>query len=222
MNQNIQDYVTTAREKGLGDPDIRQRLLDMGWDAAYVYEALDGSNELVPPRPQGPVSSNLNQGEVKVVGSGFSVSGFEYLIYFLSLGIVALAVGALLHNIVNLVVESGKFSFYGEVIPFASAALVVVGPIFIALMLRLKKKERQHPEIISDVSRRRAVQFFLFIVFLVGMAKLVAYVYNILTIGDASIYRETSVLAETLHAIITIGIAGGLFQKYFREQSNLK
>ncbi|MEX0934332.1 MAG: DUF5671 domain-containing protein [Candidatus Saccharimonadales bacterium] len=231
MNKTLSEYVNKARKKGLRDSDIKERLLDAGWGIGEVYAAIDGSDELAPPlpdsgsgrkNPSARRESSRGDKPINVITSGFSGSGFEYIIYFLALGVVALSVGAVLHSIINVLIDTEKFSFYQETIPIASAALVVAAPVFIGFMLRLKKKEARSPEILLDPSRRRAVQLLLLVTFIVGVIKLVAYVYNIITIGDATAFdSQTSLLAETLHALITIGIAGGIFWKYFKEQSKL-
>ncbi|MEX0919634.1 MAG: DUF5671 domain-containing protein [Candidatus Saccharimonadales bacterium] len=229
MNKMLSEYVNKARNKGLKDDDIKTRLIDAGWGVDEIYEAIDGGDDLVPPSPDlntdKSVPSSKTSSEdkpINVITSGFSGSGFEYIIYFLALGVVAISVGAVLHSIINVLIDTEKFSFYQETIPIASAALVVAAPVFIGFMLRLKKKEARLPEILLDPSRRRAVQLLLLVTFIVGVIKLVAYVYNIITIGDASTFdMQTSLLAETFHALVTIGIAGGIFWKYFKEQSKL-
>ncbi|MEX0749104.1 MAG: DUF5671 domain-containing protein [Candidatus Saccharimonadales bacterium] len=222
MNDKLQHYVENARKKGLDDAAIRQRLLDAGWEVGEIYTALDGDDSLVPPTPSGQQSVSAHptaSGPINVVNSGFSGNGFEYMIYFLALGVVALSVGSMLHNIINVLVVTQKFSFYQDVIPTASAALVVAGPIYLGLMLRLRRKEAARAEILHDPSRRRAVQLLLLVTFIIGVAKLVAYVYNILTLGGVD---GINLVAETLHATVTIGLAGGIFWKYFREQSRLE
>ncbi len=228
MDESLLDYVKKARNKGLSDSDIKERLLAADWEANEVFAALDGGEDLVPPSPgfknypTQKVSNESGSQPINVITSGFSGSGFEYIIYFLALGVVAISTGAVLHSIVNALIDSEKFSFYQETIPVASAALLVAAPVFLAFMLRLKKKESKNPEVLLDPSRRRAVQLLLLVTFVVGVIKLVAYVYNILTIGDVSaVDPQTSLLSETLHAVITIGISGGIFWKYFKEQSNI-
>lgn len=224
MNSHLRDYIARARDKGLSDSDIRQRLLDAGWGGREIYLHMEDDEDLVPPSPRSTSSSSPDRKQdesLSVVSSGFSGSGFEYLIYFLALGIVALAVGSMLHSIVNVVIDTDKFSFYREVIPYSTAALAVTGPVYIWLMLRLKKRESANPQILNDPSRRRAVQFLLLVTFLIGIIKLIAYVFNLINAAGATT-TDVNLLAETLHAMITIGLAGGIFWKYFGEQSRLE
>lgn len=225
MDKSITDFVVTARNKGLNDEEIRKRLLHAGWTAHEVYVATEQDPELVPPAPSGNKTEDhgkeRHKESMNVMSGGFSGSGFEYLIYFLALGIVALASASMMHSIINVVIDTAKFSFYQDVIPFSTAALVVVAPIYLWLMLRLRKKETQTPEILADPSRRRAVQFLLFVTFVIGLIKLIAYVFNIINIAGGA-PGDTNLVAETLHAIVTIGVAGGIFWKYFQEQSKVE
>jgi hypothetical protein len=234
---DIKQYIQNAREKGLDDGEIKTRLLDTGWDAHEVYQALEEDPELVPPRPEMTKSDKVyteekaldsapkSEGQTKsvnVLSGGFSAKGFEYIIFFITLGIVALSLAAMMHNLVDLLVQTEKYSFYRETLSFSVAALVVVLPIFLFLLLKLKKDELKHPSIKLDPSRRRAIQLLMLITFLIGVIKLVAFVYNILGTAEPSYYgRETNILAELLHALVTIGVAGGIFIYYWKEQSRI-
>ena len=225
--KTLKTFIRQAREKKISDEEIKQRLLDAGWSGATVYEALESDPDLVPPPPpaaddysesaqKAPATEGKPDSTVNVLSGGFSSRGFEYLIYFVALGISALSIGALLHNTINLIFDSQKYGFYEDIIPMAASALLVALPIFIYLMLRLKKAELAKPEIKQDPSRRRAVQLLMIVTFLVGVIKLISYINNILS---PDIYNEASALAETLHAAVTIGIAGGIFGYYWRDQA---
>lgn len=230
----LKTYIQKAREKGLSDTEIKIRLLDTGWEAYEVYSVLEEDQDLVPPKPT-PEKRACNEAvnvdkqsselsvsnkSVNVLSGGFSAKGFEYIIFFITLGVVALSLAAMMHNMIDLLIETEKYSFYRETLSFSVATLVVVMPIFILLMLKLKKDEIKNPRIKLDPSRRRAIQLLMLVTFLVGLIKLVAFVYNILGVAEPSTYgRETNILAEVLHAFVTIGVAGGIFLYYWREQS---
>jgi hypothetical protein len=229
MNPSLKKYIDAGREKGHSDDQIKAELLKSGWEEAMVTAGLKGEepmDEAPPPPPPSstpqPKASEQITGTddaVKVV-SAKTTAGLEYSIMFLSLWIAAISLGAVLHSAVDK--AYGNESVYTNTISFSSAALIVSFPIFAWLFLWLKKQEAAHPELRRDQNRRGAIQLSLIVTFIVGIGKLIFYVYQLLNTGnsDTEFASSTSdsVIGNTLHTLITLSIAGGIFGYYWNDE----
>ncbi len=228
MNDQLVDYITRKRDAGLEEDKIRANLITSGWSADLVDSALkaDLSDEVpLPPQPTqglGPVANTNNPVAVVNVAT---TRGIEYLIMFIGLWITASAIGSLLHGSIETL--AGEESFYTNIAPFSAAALIVALPIFVYLFLRLKKAELQEPEIRKDPSRKKAIQLTLIVTFLIGIGKIMGYIFSLLNGGgeDGGFFggggyaseMAISPIYDILHTFITLGIAGGIFLYYWRD-----
>lgn len=225
MNQQLLHYMAYAREHHIADADIRANLIGAGWQAAQVDAALASEDDLLlvaPPPPYEPTSDASNS-NAKTMSSGpiavvqqRTTRGLEYTIMFLSLGISAVSLGQLLHSLLDAAtgVTTDNLS------SFATSALVVALPVFVILFLRLKRAELKTPEIRLDPSRRHAVQLALVVSFLWGVFRLATYVYSLLGGGEGDYLgsNNPSPIANLLHLVITIGIAGTIFAYYWVDE----
>ena len=217
MNYQLQTYISFARSKQLSDKDIHDNLVSAGWDAAQVAAALLGDvNTLMPPPPPGQAPVTAYGGAPIAVVQRRSTRGFEYVIMFLALAITAASFGQIVHNLINaaLGLDGG---FGAEAGAAATAGLIVGLPIFSLLFLRLKKAEHRDPSIRTDSSRHGAVQFALIVSFIWGIGKLLVYIYALLN-GSAGYGEAANPLAELLHALVTVVIAGGIFAYYWIDE----
>ena len=205
---SLKTYVSSAREKGMSDARIKELAVDAGWAAHDVNAALLGSDEILPPRNTAATTKTAvpssNQ-ELTVVSGGFSVRGFEYLIYYITMGLSAFSIAALLHLVADELY--GSRSIYQESQSFWVAMLIVTLPVFLTLMIRLRKAELKTPEIKKDSTRRRATQLMLLITFLVGIGRIIGFVFNIIGGGTS----EDPITEELLHTLITVSTAGLIF-----------
>lgn len=226
MSQEIKAFIGAAREKGLNDDDIKEKLLAAGWDKTLVESALSGlevplppqREELSVPQPGGTISGSH---PVTIVQNQ-STRGFEYNIMFIALLITAFGFAGLLHDAVDLMTNTSVYGHIGGV--FAITSLLVLGPIFTLLFFRLKKAEEEEPELRKDPFRKRWIQTTLFFTFLIGIGHIIYFVYSILTPTTRSAYdyyslgsRDpgVSTLALALHVLVTLLVAGGIFAYYW-------
>jgi hypothetical protein len=230
MNTALERYIITARTKGHTDNQIKQDLIEAGWDEAQVVTGLKSAGDLVPPPPPPPGHVKSSKGAKAVASDAKSLetdsadkfikvvpyrstAGLEYIILFISLWVAAMSLAAVLHGIVDMTFGNAD-SFYEGVNSFATAALLVSLPIFSFLFLRLKKQEIVNPDIRRDINRKNAVQLTLIVTFLIGLGKTIFYIYQLLNIGNSDV--STGVFAsELFHTIITVGISGLIFVYYW-------
>lgn len=224
MNHQLLQYISFARSKKMSDEDIRANLVNAGWGLEKVDEALKGGDKalLVPPPPPPPGGgSSVARGTQQPIAvvSQRTTRGLEYMIMFLALGVTAISLGEVLHSIVD---ESfGNTSGFDGLVSYATSALIVALPIFAILFLRLKKAELGEPTLRRDSSRRHAVQLTMIVAFLWGLFRLVTYIYSLLNGGlDNSVAGSgtASPVANFLHALVTVAIAGGIFTYYWIDE----
>jgi hypothetical protein len=215
MNQDLIDYIKQARAHHVGDDEIKNSALVAGWDEKIVEAALKSNlNLLAPPPPpnqqQGRHAAQNDPRPLAVV-QNMTTRGVEYAIMFIALGSSAIALGFLLHNMVNRALLNTR-SFEDSFVSISSAALLVSLPIFALLFLRLKRAELKDATLYHDPSRRKAIQLTLIITFLIGLYVVISYVYSLLNSAN-----DTNVVANLLHAAITLFICGGIFAYYWQD-----
>jgi len=216
------DYVAKARDKGLSDPVIKSNMVLAGWDADLADAVLTADLSLPAPVAPKTPSNRLGGGspnEPIAVVSNFTTRGLEYIIMFIALAVTAVSLGLVLHNLVDNLMNVANSSYEG-VVSYSTSALVVGLPIFLILFLRLKKAELTDSSLFHDPSRKRAVQLTLIVAFIVGIWKVISYIYTLLNAGNNSVsdYGTNPTLTGNLvHTVITLAIAGGIFAYYWRD-----
>jgi MFS family permease len=234
MDTSYQEYLEKMRAKGASDTDIKKTLQKNGWLQQEIDDlfASDGEPRVpTPPHKQTmPIPQPPHDRPVAVV-QRYTTVGLEYAIMFVSLGIGAVSLGALLHawveNLTNT--EPGWFGLSADI---SGIAAVVTLPIFLVLFLRLRRMEQRDPAVHNDSSRRRGVQLALIVSFIWGIQSIVNYLYNLLNGQDTGFYRydyDTYTvdpgayqIAQILHLVITLGIAGGIFAYYWIDEHRNK
>ena len=222
MNDQMFTYVKDARAKGLTDDVISSNLVIAGWDAHLAAACLNADSSF--PAPSGPGQPKVapanpfvrNDAPIAVV-SNFTTRGLEYIIMFIALGVTAISLGLVLHSLVDGLMGSTD-SLYEGVVSYATSALVVGLPVFAILFLRLKKAELADSSLYHDPSRKHAVQLTLVITFIIGIGKVISYVYSLLNAGNGSVSAygtNPNVGGNLVHTLITLGIAGGIFTYYW-------
>lgn len=227
MNEQLKTYIKAKRAAGLADDKIRTNLIAAGWQTDMVEVGLKANldDDVPPPPPAGQFSSASSvtaSAQPMAVVNVATTRGIEYSIMFIGLWITATAVGFLLHSSVNTL--SGRESYAESLAPYAGAAAIVALPIFLLLFLRLKKAELTEPSLRSDPSRKRAIQLTLLVTFLIGIFKIIGYIFSLLNGGSESgglfggSYGDDlaiSPIFDLLHSLITLGIAGAIFAYYW-------
>lgn len=228
MNHQLLQYIAFARERKLNDQDIQDNLVGAGWESGQVEAALKAGADalLMPPPPPGTghvrggeLGTARRPGEPIAVVQQRTTRGLEYTIMFLALGVTAVSLGAIMHNVVD--VAFGYDAGGDNLSSFAASALLVGLPIFAILFLRLKRAEQKNPGIRVDSSRRHAVQLTLVVAFLWGLFRLVTYIYNLIngtTGGGVLGSNITAPLGNLLHTLVTVGIAGTIFAYYWNDE----
>lgn len=231
-NTDLIEYIRNARAKNASNDDIKAILIAGGWPTERVDAALSANLDLPSPPPPPDVSQNpplitaqnpVKQAPVAVVQS-LSTRGFEYIIMFISLWFTASALGWILHNLVDgLFGESG---YYESLVSFSASALIVALPVFSIMFLRLKKAEQSDPLLTHDPSRRKAIQLTLVVTFLIGMLKIMGYIFSLLNGESNGVFfnnsQATNPLASLVHTLITLFISGSIFAYWWRDQHKTK
>lgn len=196
-NKELDNYITTLREKNVPDQQIKDTLVKTGWAAEQVDKALtpkETSTETLPPPPAPRFGMWL---------------AFHYIILFISLYVVALALGQTLHYIVNESIpdalDAASYSSYymGTIVRWYLAALLVVFPVFAFLFLLAKRQILKNPGIRNFQVRKVLIYITLVITFIIMIWKLVQTVYGFLG-GEIS-------TRFVLHFLITFVISASIF-----------
>ena len=227
MNEQLKAYIAQKRKAGLTDDQVRTKLLAAGWKSELVDSGLKVNLEDDVPAPppdqfvSGAVTGPAAPLPIAVVNVS-STRGIEYSIMFIGLWIGATSIAFLLHSTIDHL--AGKGGFYEAISPYAGAAAIVALPIFLLLFLRLKKAELSDPGIRKDPSRTRALQLTLLVTFLIGIFKIIGYVFSLMNggsdtgsglLGGSGNTQVISPMFDLLHALVTLGIAGGIFTYYW-------
>ncbi|HLG91228.1 MAG TPA: DUF5671 domain-containing protein [Candidatus Saccharimonadales bacterium] len=231
MPNELDDFVKRAKEKGLADGVIEQKLIDAGWSRERAQAALIGDSDLVVPKPP------LDQGMSPSIGAhsepnkrydennpvhviqNLSTRGFEYSIMFVSLWASAIGLAGLLNSLAGSYLGSNSSDGYasGGLDAFWITVLVVFAPIFAFMLLRLKKAELLNPALLKDPSRKRLSHITQFATFITGAIYLIYFVYSLMS-GDIGTEGGMTVSELIAHLIITFAVVGAIFFYYWREE----
>src|SRR5579872_2443125 len=145
MASEIKNYIEKAREKKLTNEQIENNLITAGWQEAQIAEALSQDADLLVPPPPPSVAH---------VGMW---TGFLYIIFFISLYVLATAIAGILHIWIDKTVPDWSFTSLGidsssdliggifgldiiSTIRGYLAAIIVSYPLFLVLSLILNKQ----------------------------------------------------------------------------------
>lgn len=205
MSETLLEYITQARNHKIGDEQIKQALTNLGWPQSEVTAAFSQTAHDDTQLPMPPLPPTL------VTHVGMWV-GFLYILFFISLYILATAIGALFHNFVDTIIPNHIDSEFYENATFTRgyiAALIVSYPIFLILALTLKKQLAKQPLVRNLRSRKLLIYLTLIGTFLIMLGHVIITIYEFLN-GSLS----TNALA---HLAITFVIAGAIFAYFINE-----
>lgn len=206
MANEIEEYIANAREKKVPNDQIKAVLLRSGWPEADVEKSLNEANSKSS-------LSNLPPPPVPHVGMW---TGFLYIIFFISLYILATSVGTLLHSWVDQVLKTGlpdDYSFYRSFNDYATqiaiASIIVSYPIFTALAVMLKKQLVTKPYVRNLRARKILIYITLIGTFLIMIGHLIQTIYTFLNgSGNSNTFG---------HFMVTLVVAGTIFGYFISE-----
>lgn len=204
MPASINAYIASAREKKVGDDKIKATLIDSGWPEDQVTLALKNAPEddLLPPPPPPPVAH---------VGMW---TGFLYILFFISLYVLATSVGGIFHQMVDRLMPDIKTTYSytrsdNSLLRGFTAAIIVSYPIFVIIALVLKKQLTKQPAVRNLRSRKLLIYITLIGTFLIMLCHVIFSIYSFLSgslTGNAF-----------LHLLVTFLIAGSIFGFFINE-----
>lgn len=197
-NSTLTGFVKEALERGEARDGIRTALLEAGWRAAEVDEALnafaDVAFPVAVPKPQAYLSAR---------------EAFFYLLFFILLAVVAVNLGSLVFALIDTAVVDRieRTEYWGtrldSQIRGAIAGLIVGTPIFLWLARILLKARKANTALQRSRIRKWLIYVSLVIAGAVLVGDAISLVYNFLS-GDLT-------LRFTLKSITVAAIAGSIF-----------
>jgi hypothetical protein len=204
MIKEIGTYIIDARAKNFSDEQIKSTLLAAGWSEGQITEAFTQRPLETPIAPPPPVPH---------IGMWI---GFLYILFFISLYVLATVVGVLFHDMVEHVIVDAKTATYSyhmadntSMVRGALAAIIVSFPLFAILALILKKQISKQPAIINIRSRKLLIYITLIGTFLIMLGHIIYSLYSFL---DGKL--TTNALG---HLFVTFLIAGSIFGYFLSE-----
>lgn len=204
MDTNLKTYIENARAKNISDDQIQAALLTAGWKQEQVMAALSQktANPLLAPPPPVPH-----------IGMW---TGFLYILFFISLYVLATSISGILHQWVDTVIPDTKGSIneYARglttyIIQGFVAAIIVSYPIFLILALILKRQIAKTPAVKNIRSRKLLIYMTLIGTFLIMISHIIAIIYSFL--------GGTLTNNALAHLGITFLIAGSIFWYFIEE-----
>lgn len=201
MAAEITNYIAKAREKNLSDEQIKNQLIAAGWPTEQVTAALMQTQDVpVPPPP------------VPHVGMW---TGFLYILFFISLYVLATSIGGILHTWVDKAFPSpnNNSSFFtfdtASVVRGYIAAIIVSYPLFTLLAIILKKQLIKQAAVKNLRSRKLLIYITLIGTFLIMLGNVISAIYDFLS--------GTVTGNAIRHLLITLLIAGSIFIYFLSE-----
>ncbi len=197
-NSTLTGFVKEALEKGEARDGIRTALLDAGWRAEEVDEALNAFSDvafpIAVPKPQAYLSAR---------------EAFFYLLFFILLAVVSYNLGSLLFALIDTaIIDKIERTNYWQgrldhQIRGAIAGLIVGTPIFLWLARILLKARKANPALQRSRIRKWLIYISLVIAGGVLIGDAISLVYNFLN-GDLT-------LRFLLKSLTVAAIAGAIF-----------
>jgi hypothetical protein len=216
MSAELKTYIEKARGKKINDEQINNSLIAAGWPAEQVTAALASDSDLLVPPPPPSVAH---------VGMW---TGFLYILFFISLYVLAAAISGILtiwvDKAIPTVIDTSNsssfdlFSFFTDnfdtpsVIRGYIAAIIVSFPLFVALALVLKKQLVTQLLVKNLRSRKILIYITLVGTFLILLGNIITTCYEFLS---------GTVTGNGLgHLGVTLLIVGAIFAYFIGEVKN--
>ena len=184
---DIQVYLKTAREKGLSEDEIGNKLRASGWTSEQIQKVLQSEEDDLIPSPPPSGSSQLHVATYSDDVSAWDT--FEHVLLFISLYIFSTSLVNVLHALVD--VWMPPISLTGRILSNDSwthtrltifgASLLVSFPFFAFFFSHVTKRTLENPHIRQLRARKNLIYITLVIAFLVMMYNIIWLVYNMLS-----------------------------------------
>lgn len=198
----IDEYISQARKNNQTDEQIKQSLLQSGWKESQFasYFSTSGSS-LVPPPP--PVASQNTMWD-----------GFEHVLLFISLYIMATSLTLILHFLVNKWLpqvsvdsySSSRYDVNNYLLRGYASALLVSFPLFAFFFSNAKRRTLKNPALQQVKIRHQLTYINLVISFLVVICYIISLIFNFLS-GNVS-------LNFIVNFAVTVAVYGVIFIYY--------
>ncbi|MFZ1248746.1 MAG: hypothetical protein WAQ24_00290 [Candidatus Saccharimonadales bacterium] len=186
--------------------------------AAKPSEVVVAAPELKESKPAAVVPITAETAEPiavapQAVVEVLSPRGIEYVFMTICL---FMAAGGILSVLIALV--NGKMEF--PVLGFPVATVLVSGPLFAYLFLRLKKAELAEPQLRQDPSKRRSTQWTQIVTFLTCVFTLVGFVSTLF--AKMAGQYSGSLLKVFLNVLVILLVAGGILAYYWFDEHKVR
>jgi hypothetical protein len=217
-NQELVNYIQQELAKGIYKQAIINNLLLQGWQQVQIDEAFSQqpTNNIQVPMPPPSFTQNIADVKEIKVNSTTMWDAFEHVLMFISLYVMATAIGLILNFFVDrwfpavAIGVSSSSSYYDTAQTFIIngylASLIVSTPIFAFLFIIIQKRTMENPDIKNLNSRKILIYLTLVATFLIMLTNVIITVFNFLN-GNVS-------LNFLLHLTVNLGISGLIFGYY--------
>ena len=200
VDEALREFVREALAKGLAREEVEQALLQAGWSADQVADALRAFAEIDFPLPVPKPKPYLSAREA-----------FLYLVLFSTLYISAFNLGSLIFQFINKAFPDPAAAVWAREwhsyrMRWSASSLIVAFPVFLYLSYVINRAIRKDPVKRASRVRKWLTYITLFIAAGVLIGDLTTLVYNLLG-GELTI--------RFILKFLTVGvIAGSIFAYY--------
>ena len=202
LSPDLLGFVRSGLERGIARDQIRDALLQAGWPADQVAQALAGYADVPFPIPVPRPASTASSRET-----------FMYVVMFATLIVSAYSLGNLIFELINRAFPDPAQQTFGgstlQAIRWSLASVIVAFPIFLYVAWLVDKEVRAHPLKRASRIRKQLTYVTLFIASCVLIGDVITVVYNFLG-GELTL--------RFLLKVVTVGaIAGSVFGYYLHD-----
>lgn len=212
-NQGLVRYIEQTRSQNVPDDVIKAHLISAGWSENDILLALTpnpppSQDKVLPPAPPPPIQPEPHFG---------MWVGFLYILFFISLYVVATAMGGLFNQWIDKLIPNptnqlsyGSLDSLNETMVRVYVSSLIVGyPIFAFLAVILHKQTQKQPQIKNLRSRKLLIYTTLVGTFIIMIGNIISTIFNFL---------GGSVTLNTLgHLGVTFLISGSIFFYFLHE-----
>jgi hypothetical protein len=201
--QDLQQFVRDALAKGVARPEIEVALVNAGWPAEQIRDAVNAYADIDFPLPVPRPRPYLSAREA-----------FLYLLLFTTLYVAAWHLGSLLFELINRAFPDPTDSTYavariGDSIRWSTASVIIAFPMFLYVARHLQRDLARSPVKRLSAVRRWLTYLTMFIAAAVLIGDMITLVYNALG-GELTVRFVLKVLVAAV-------IAGTIFGYYLHD-----
>jgi hypothetical protein len=201
--QDLQQFVRDALAKGVARPEIEVALVNAGWPAEQIRDAVNAYADIDFPLPVPRPRPYLSAREA-----------FLYLLLFTTLYVAAWHLGSLLFELINRAFPDPTDSTYavariGDSIRWSTASVIIAFPMFLYVARHLLRDLARSPVKRLSAVRRWLTYLTMFIAAAVLIGDMITLVYNALG-GELTVRFVLKVLVAAV-------IAGTIFGYYLHD-----